>query len=97
MNSAKLEDASTARAYTSKNPPVMNAETENTTQQGPSKGSAERVEAGGEVYDTRITSTHTSAQTSVSDSTSPSQVDPESSKTSFESVRGGGEKHECLR
>ncbi len=97
MELAHLEDASTARTYASKDPPVMNTATENTTQQGPSKGSAERVEAGNEVYDTEITSTHTSTNTSFSDSTSPSQVDPESSKTSFESVRSGGEKHEHLR
>lgn len=74
----------------------MNTTTEDTTQQ-PSKGSAERVKAGGEVHDTQLTSTHTSTKTSFSDSTSPSQADPESSKTSFESVRGGGEKHEHIR
>lgn len=75
----------------------MNTATGNTTQQEPSKGSAERVKAGGEVYDTQVTSTHTSTQTSVSESMGPSQIDPESSKTSFDSVQGGGEKHEHLR
>ena len=75
----------------------MDTKTEKTTQQGSSKGSAERVKTGGEVYDTQITSTQTSTKTSVSGSTSLSQVDPESNETSFESVRGGGEKHEHIR
>ena len=75
----------------------MDTATEHTTRQGPSQGSAGRVEAGGEVYNTQVTSTHASTKTSVSRSTSASQVDPESRKTSFESVRDGGEKPEHLR
>ena len=75
----------------------MDTTTKKTTQQGPSKGSAERVGTGGELYDTQVTSTHTSTKTSVSGSKSPSQGDPESNETSFESVRGGGEKHKHIR
>ena len=97
MESEHLEDALTTRAYASNNPPVMNTATENTTQQESIRGLAGRVKAGTEVHDTQVTSTHTSTKTSVSERTSPSQVDPESSKTSFESLRSGGEKHEHLR
>lgn len=75
----------------------MNSATEDTKQQGPGKGSAGRVNSGGEVYDTQVTSTHASTKTSLTDSTGPSQVDPESSKTSFNSIRDGGDKHEHLR
>ena len=74
----------------------MDTATEDTTRQGASQGSAGRVEAGDEVYNTQGTSTHTSTKTSVSSSTSASQVDPESRKTSFESICDGGEKHEHL-
>ena len=74
----------------------MDTATEDTTRQGPSQGSAGRVEAGDEVYNTLVTSTHTSTKTSVSSSTSASQVDPESCKTSIESICDGGEKHEHL-
>ena len=93
MESAELENALNARAYTSKNPTVMNFATANTTDQVPSKGSPGRVNAGGEVYDAQVTSTHTANKTSFSGSTSPIQVDPESSRTSFESVGYGGEKY----
>lgn len=97
MESAELEDALNARAYPSKNPPVMNIATENTMEQVPSKGSPGRVNAGGEVYDAQVTSTHPANKTSFSGSTSPSQIDPESSRTSFESVGYGGEKYVHLR
>lgn len=97
MESAALENASTAIAYASKNPPVMNTATEDTTHQVSSSGSAGRVEAGGEVYDAQIISTHPSTKPSDSRSTSPSQVDLESSRTSFESVGYDGEKYSHLR
>ena len=75
----------------------MNTASESTTQQVSSAGSAGRVEAGGEVYDDQIASTHTANRPSYSRSTSPSEVDLESSRTSFESVGYGGEKHVHLR
>ena len=97
MESADLENALTAIAYASKNPPVMNTATEDTTRQVSSAGVAGRVEAGGEVYDPQVTSTHTANRPSYSRSTSPSEVDLESSRTSFESVGYGGDKHVHLR
>lgn len=93
MTSAELVDALIARAYTSKNLPVMNTATEDTTQQVSSAGSAGRVVAGGEVYNAQIRSTLILDKPSTSRSTSPSKVDPESSRTSFESVGYGGEKY----
>lgn len=93
MESVELEDALNARAYPSKNPPVMNTATENTMEQVPSKGSPGRVNAGGEVYDAQVPPTHPANKTSFSGSTSPSEVDPESSRTSFESVGYGREKY----
>ena len=75
----------------------MDTATGDTTRQEPSQDAAGRVEAGEEVFNTQVTSTHTSTETSVSSSTSASQVDPESRKTSFESIWDGGEKHEHLR
>ena len=97
MESADLENALTAIAYASKNPPVMNTANEDTMQQVSSSGSAGRVEAGGEVYDAQVTSTHTSTRPSDSRSTSPSQLDLESSRTSFESVGYGDEKYVHLK
>ena len=97
MESAQLEDALNARAYTSKKPPVMDTSTEDTMQQGSSKGSTERVNAGGDVYDAQVTSTLILNKPPISRSTSPSKVDPESSKTSFESVRYSSEKNVHLR
>ena len=87
MESAELEDALNARAYTSKNPPVMES----------SKDAAGRVDGGDEVHDAQVTSTLILNKPSISRSTSPSKVDPESSKTSFESVGYGGEKYVRLR
>ena len=97
MESAELEDALNTRAYTSKNPPVMDAATGNTLQQGPNKDAAGRVEGANEVHDAQVTSTLILNKPSMSRSTSPSKVDPESSKTSFESVGHGGEKNVHLR
>lgn len=97
MESAHLEDALNARAYTSRNPPVMDTTNEKSMQQEPSKGSTERVQAGGDVCDAQVTSTLILNKPPISRSTSPSKVDPESSKTSFESVGYGGEKYVHLR
>ena len=97
MESADLENALTAIAYASKNPPVMNTAAEDTMHQVSSAGSAGRVEADGEVYDAHVTAIHSANRPSYSCSTSPSEVDLESSRTSFESVGYGGEKHVHLR
>ena len=97
MESAGLDDALNARAYTSKHPSVMDTATENTMPQGYSKDTAGRVEGAGEVCNARVTSTLILNKPSISRSTSPSKVDPESSKTSFESVGYSGEGYGHLR
>ena len=97
MESAELENALITSAYTSKNLPVMNTATENTTQQVSSAGSAGRVEAAGEAYNAQIKSTLILNPPSVSRGTSPSKVDPDSSRTSFESVGYDDEKYMHLR